>query len=227
MKVSPISKVGKWWIQIESILKTPSILVTQTIISRLSHLVVLIIFFTITVTAQSRNELPTDSLINLAQQYLDSLQYQKAIELAETILTNATEQPTQNRSLAYSIQGDAYREQGQYDQAIERYSLSKENGLRFPQQPSLMVAQANNDLGLCYWRKRDLNLAEKYFKETLNIRLQLLGEMHPKVADTYNNLGNIAFDKRDLNTARSFYEKILSDSGKNLENRSYRYCFQL
>jgi len=72
------------------------------------------------------------------------------------------------------------------------------------------LAQANNDLGLCYWRKRDLPTAEVSFKEALTIRLQLLGAAHPKVADSYNNLGNCAFGKRDLTTARDFYEKALS-----------------
>lgn len=170
-----------------------------------------------TIMAAQATELPTDSLLSLAQQHLDSLAYQEAIQLTEQVIKTTANASITQLILAHTIQGDVYREQGQYEEAITQYSRSKENSLRLPEQPSLMLAQANNDLGLCHWHKKELSTAENYFKEALQMRLQVLGAIHPKVADSYNNLGNCAFDKRDLTTARDFYEKSLTIREQTLE----------
>ena len=154
--------------------------------------------------------------LTTAQAALDSLHYEQAILLIEeaTTTTIAIEEFIQ----AYSIKGDALRELGEYDQAIASYTTSKNKAFQNFGNIHKGVAQANNDLGLCYWRKGELETAEKFFSEALATRIQLLGEQHSKVADSYNNLGNCAFDRRDLNTARNYYEQSLQIREQVLED---------
>ena len=83
-----------------------------------SYCINFIIWFSTIVAAQPA-DLPIDSLLVQAQQQLDSLQYQKAIDLSQKIIT--TETSNKNLAQAHAIQGDVYREQGQYDQAIAQY----------------------------------------------------------------------------------------------------------
>ncbi len=151
--------------------------------------------------------LAQSKLITTAQTALDSLQYEQAILIIEE--ANTATLSADEFIQAYSIQGDAFRELGEYDRAIESYLISKNKAFQTYGKIHIEVAQANNDLGLCYWRKGELTTAEDFFSEALATRIELLGEQHFKVANSYNNLGNCAFDRRDLNTARSYYEQSL------------------
>lgn len=158
----------------------------------------------------AQNEVATGAeLVLTAQEALDSLQYERAISLAEKVITTYQNIPDDNLMKALNIKGDAFRELGKYDDAIEQYTLSKGTAISLQGKKSSAVAQANNDLGLCYWRKGNINQAVVYFSEALSSRIQLYGNQHSKVADSYNNLGNCAFDNRDLTTARDYYEQSL------------------
>lgn len=171
----------------------------------------LIIFCALTsINAQNLDILQANKQLKVAQEQLDTLNYETAIELGKQALATAQQLILPVKIIqALVILGDAHREQGEYDTALTYYQNAKQQALEIDGQETA-VAQADNDMGLCYWKKRDLQEAVFFFGNALNIRIAIFGEQHPKVADSYNNLGNCAFDQRDLNTARDYYEKALT-----------------
>ena len=160
--------------------------------------------------AQNIDSIQANKELQIAQEQLDTLNYEIAIELGKQALATVRQLALPVKIIqALVILGDAHREQGEYDEALTYYQEAKQQAIGIDGQQTA-VAQADNDMGLCYWRKRDLQKAIQFFRNALNIRITNFGDQHPKVADSYNNLGNCAFDQRDLNTARDYYEKALT-----------------
>lgn len=163
------------------------------------------------INAQNLDSLQANNQLQAAQKQLDSLNYETAIQLGKQALTTSKELALPNKIIqALVILGDAHREQGDYDNALTYYQEAKQEAITTDGTQSPIVAQADNDIGLCYWKKGAIPDAIQFFGNALNTRIAVFGAQHPKVADSYNNLGNCAFDQRDLNTARTYYEEALN-----------------
>lgn len=170
-------------------------------------------FFTISVSlsAQITDTLQATKLLKSANQEIEQLNHQKAIEFTdqaikiyETIGAN-----DYRLGFAYNVKGDAYYEMGQTDKAMA-YFINAENVLKaYYQKEHLEIAQSLNFLGLCHWRKGVLDQAAEYFSNALQMRANLLGDSHPKVADGYNNLGYIAYAKGEIAQALLSYQNAL------------------
>ena len=162
--------------------------------------------------AQVKDSVQANTYLRDAQQLLDTLDYAAAIQLSKEALVfyQNSKENTPKIVVAYALLGDASREQGQYDEALKNYQTAKTNFLQNYGPQHAAIAQANNDIGLCHWKKGAIQEAILFFETALKERIALFGEQHQKVADSYNNLGNCAFDRRDLNNARSFYEQALA-----------------
>ena len=161
--------------------------------------------------AQNLDSLQANSQLQAAQQQLDTLNYETAIQLGKQALTTSKQLNLPVKIIqALVILGDAHREQGDYDTALTYYREAKQQAITTDGAETPVVAQADNDIGLCYWKKGAIPEAIQFFERALNTRINVFGAQHPKVADSFNNLGNCAFDQRDLNTARSYYEEALN-----------------
>lgn len=77
--------------------------------------------------------------------------------------------------------------------AIERF---RENAKSEVLQKTYMT-DALDDLGLYYMEFKHLDKAEQCFKESLDLRIELLGEKHPTVAYSYSNFGLLYLQKED------------------------------
>ncbi len=163
------------------------------------------------INAQNLDSLQANSQLQAAQKQLDTLNYEAAIKLGEQALATSKQLALPVKTIqALVILGDAHREQGDYDTALTYYQEAKQQAIATDGQQSSSVAQADNDIGLCYWKKKAIPDAILFFDNALNTRIAVFGDQHPKVADSYNNLGNCAFDQRELNAARNYYEKALT-----------------
>jgi len=184
----------------------------------LSLLLILCCAFS-SINAQDIDSIHANKQLQIAQEQLDTLNYETAIELGKRALATTRQLDLPVKIIkALVILGDAHREQGEYDKALTYYQEAKQQAIVIDGQQTA-VAQADNDMGLCYWKKRDLQEAIQFFENALNTRMVIFGDQHPKVADSYNNLGNCAFDQRDLNTARDYYEKALTIRLANLDKK--------
>ena len=56
----------------------------------------------------------------------------------------------------------------------------------------------------------ELDEALRYYKKSVTIKLNTLGENHPDVADSYNNIGNVYRGKGELDKALEYYNKSLT-----------------
>lgn len=117
----------------------------------------------------------------------------------------------------YSVKGDAYLHLGRNGEAIEdllkAQSLFQSEGVTASKE----MANCYNDLGIAYWNNGNLDLAQQYLQNSLNIREELYGQNHAEVADSYNNLGLVNADINTFaaviyfNNALKIYRSIFND----------------
>ena len=118
-----------------------------------------------------------------------------------------------------------YREMGDYDLA-EKYFLQVVDYLkRQPRekdrlQTSLKVATLNN-LGILYIDIGDYKSAENYLSQAMEIRKELLGELHPDFASSILNLGNVSLKKGDYDSAEKYFKHALEIRKKILGDKHY------
>ena len=65
----------------------------------------------------------------------------------------------------------------------------------------------------------DLDAAERYYRESLALRMRSTGENHPKVSSALTTLGSIAYLRGDSAGAAQMYERALAIDRKVLGNR--------
>ena len=61
---------------------------------------------------------------------------------------------------------------------------------------------------ICY-RQIDVASAEEYYTKALQLRMRVLGDLHPEVAASFSNLGNLFYYYNDMNQAMYYYDKAL------------------
>lgn len=149
--------------------------------------------------------------LNKAIQLIDSLDYTKAIILADSAINiyQTAQDTLPELGYALNAKGDALLEAGDYQQALAHYLQAKQILINRFGIAHAEVAQTFNDIGRCYTAERSIYQAAESFQQSLAIRLQLFGPTHEKVADCYNNLGNCALYLDALPEAYQYYGQAL------------------
>ena len=115
-------------------------------------------------------------------------------ESPERFFTHIVTNNPSSRGGAYLNLGNAYREQGRIEEAIEAYEQSLEND-----KPHVLLPLYN--LGLAYADSDDIETAESYYREALELRSSHV----PALV----NLGNLLIDKGELYEAEELLQKAL------------------
>lgn len=130
-------------------------------------------------------------------------------------------------AMVLSNMGHCFGDLDNWDKAIEHYhraiGLLLAKGVR-----GLMLATASHNLGHCYVRKRDGEKAKVCFELAIDIRRQILGEIHNDVATSTGNLALVEERIGNPERAEELYrevERIYCDLG-NPKIEDYRGFLQ-
>ena len=77
------------------------------------------------------------------------------------------------------------------------------------------VLQSTEHIGLCHGGKGEFKEAEKYFRSTLNARIEVYGEVHHQVGYAYYNLGAVAVEEKNYEKAANYFQKAI-EIGKEI-----------
>lgn len=103
--------------------------------------------------------------------------------------------------------GELYRDIGSYAKAETCYLQALQIWETVQDYPSFFTTATN--LGLLYQRISQYELAETILKETLEVRLKVLGENHPDVALSLNNLAALYVETGNYAAAEPLYRQAL------------------
>jgi tetratricopeptide (TPR) repeat protein len=132
------------------------------------------------------------ALIEEAGKLFEERKYDEALALLQEFLTN-------NPS-AYHTHiniGDCYKEMGEYEKAEEEYNLALEGAAIDEEQGEEMMAKATAGKGDIYVRKGDLEKAQSFFEESI--------ELLPDNEILPYNVGEIYFANQKLDEAIEYY----------------------
>lgn len=133
------------------------------------------------------------ALIEEATQLFAERKYDKALALLQEFLAN---NPT-----AYQTHiniGDCYKEKEEYEKAEEEYNLALESAETDEELGEEMMAKATAGKGDIYVRKGDLEKAQNFFKESI--------ELLPDNEILPYNVGEIYFANQKLDEAIEYYD---------------------
>jgi tetratricopeptide (TPR) repeat protein len=114
--------------------------------------------------------------------------------------------------------GDCYREKGEFDKAIEEYNKVLGAAQNDELKGKEMTAKALASVGECHLRKGDLESAQKFFKQSI--------EISPDNEFLAYNIGEINFSNQNIDEAIRFFElaiQIKPDWGPPYLKLGYSY----
>jgi tetratricopeptide (TPR) repeat protein len=114
--------------------------------------------------------------------------------------------------------GDCYREKGDYDKALEEYNKILEEAQKDELKGKEMTARALASVGECDLRKGDLENAQKFFKQSI--------EISPDNEFLAYNIGEINFSNQNIDEAIYYFElatRIKSSWGAPYLKLGYSY----
>jgi tetratricopeptide (TPR) repeat protein len=112
------------------------------------------------------------------------------------------------------IIGEALLQLGKNDEALE--ALQKAEAA-YPDSARAEKAECYNSLGVTYWNNGNIELANTYHNQSLEIRKELYGPASVAVGDSYNNLGLLYLEEDGLeatlyfNRSLRIYQKVFGD----------------
>ena len=133
------------------------------------------------------------ALIEEAGQLYEERKFDEALVLLQEFLTN--------NPMAYHTHiniGDCYKEMGEYEKAEEEYDLALESAAADEESGEEMMAKATAGKGDIYVRKGDLEKAQSFFKESI--------ELLPENEILPYNVGEIYFANQKLDEAIEYYD---------------------
>jgi len=133
------------------------------------------------------------ALIEEASQLFEERKYDEALALLQEFLAN---NPTAYQT-HISI-GDCYKEKREYEKAEEEYNLTLESAETDEELGEEMMAKATAGKGDIYVRKGDLEKAQNFFKESI--------ELLPDNEILPYNVGEIYFANQKLDEAIEYYD---------------------
>ena len=139
----------------------------------IAPLVILITFFLF--AFQTNQQAPQNGVDN-ADNVLDSLESTGTI--ADTAVVDG-----------YLKDVMSLLDQGQYEKAVSLAREAERISTKHLGQKNLKSALAFHQIGVCMEKLSKLDSVEFYYNKALEIKLALLGEDHPEVADVYHDFG--------------------------------------
>lgn len=116
----------------------------------------------------------------------------------------------------YMRAGAIYLLAGDQDRALDHLLNAK----NFPIESGEIYALIDGYLGATYMELNDLELAEQYFKQSIESLEIDFGDRHPDLATGYYNLGRLYLEKKEYDLAQSFLKKALSTAVALREHRT-------
>ena len=89
----------------------------------------------------------------------------------------------------------------------------------------LKVANIWDCIGDTYSRKGNYDIAQTYFKKSLHIKTQILGENHPNLFTCYNSLGLAYLYMGDYDKALEYYQKAIQINLNGRNSYSLLLCY--
>jgi tetratricopeptide (TPR) repeat protein len=111
------------------------------------------------------------------------------------------EQFLEKNPAAYQVKlniGDCYREKGDFAKAMEYYNLVSAQADTDPAMGKTMKAKALAAIGLCYLRQDNLDEAQKYFRQSIDVA--------PQDEMLAYNVGEICFSNQQIDEATKYFE---------------------
>ena len=109
----------------------------------------------------------------------------------------------------YNIQGNVYRNLGQYSEAKEYHEKALIIRKEIFGEHHAKVAESYNNLGTVYGDLGQYSEARENYEKALIIIKKMYGEHHGNVAAIYNNLGTVYTDLGQYREAKENHEKAL------------------
>lgn len=149
------------------------------------------------------------------QQLSQAADCQAAIAMAEGLLKVAANDSKFPADIAIELRlalGDCELEQGHYLVAKSHYDLAKQQleELEDSEQTSLLQAEIEHKIGNYHLETKEYGLAISLLEKALQVRQEILGLWHPKVADSYVNLGICAQASGDFDQALDYLQQALA-----------------
>ena len=147
----------------------------------------------------------------MARRHQAHQQHAKVLPYLERLYKQMPDNPTVTGELGY-----AYLQLGQYDKAIEFCKIAQANvGNVKPDDQGRMpeVADFHGEIGVAYFRKNDLENAEKYFQ------LALEKDKQDKAANFH--MGEILMKRGDYRLAADHFKVVATDPGFAESVRKY------
>ncbi|MBL6448283.1 DUF2225 domain-containing protein [Fulvivirga sp. 29W222] len=142
---------------------------------------------------------------NLSLVYMGLEQFDKAEQyVLKSLEAGTVLESTYWISNAYINYGEMYFRQQRFDEAIKSY----EKALTYlDNEQQLEKAYLHGNIGECYMKAGDLNKAEKWLSEALQLKIALDGaDKRPN----FNYLGELAVLKADYKAALNYYDQVIA-----------------
>ena len=148
---------------------------------------------------------------NLGEFYADKAEYARAEEIMKKALELRKKILGENHpdvAESHFKLGELYSDEAKYTVSLN-HLLSAKRILEkiYPGKDQLSIANLYNQMGIVYVRLLQLKNARKHLKESLRIKIQLLGKVNPEVAISYSNLGLLEGESGNIDKQISYYLK--------------------
>lgn len=126
-------------------------------------------------------------------------------------LTDRSPVPIHIKSMLLGNIGSANDDRGDYDKALIYYTKGIELlNLRSSKEDRKQLAKLYNYSGVTHAKIGHYDEALYFYKNELQINLDIYGQSHPSVAGGYNNIGGIYYRKGDIGEAIVYFKRAAS-----------------
>lgn len=146
-----------------------------------------------------------------AKHLFDTLQYQAALDLFQTISNDCKEQQLWQAYIKSRIrEAECHWSMGKQQQAMKHLDLVLEDVDQYPGEHEEEIYRIYNNKGYFYsqWSMNDIAL--EYHYKTLKGRQTLLGETHIDTVISYINIGYCYFEEGEHNKSEDYLQKGLA-----------------
>lgn len=153
----------------------------------------------------------SDVYLNISEEYLKQLNSKTAREYAEKAIATLDKDGDLYMSLVakcYSIIGNSYNMEGDYDNALANHQKALDIRLQAPDEGD--IADSYDTIAKLSWAEGDYAKALDYYERTLVIRKRLLKDDDPSLAESYSNAGYLNWILADYIRAKVLLEKALN-----------------
>lgn len=154
----------------------------------------------------------TSTRLNLAEAYLETERFERAIPLLQTSLRAIAQSKGSldpELSLVHDNLGFAHAALGEDERAHEHYSQALQIKRRSRAAPAELALTLNALAKVCR-RQGHLELSEGHFREALELLETERGPGHPDVAENLYYLGVVAYEQRHDAEAATHFERALA-----------------